>query len=232
MSISSSPIQSIPSNTYTSGTTITFSITAPSNGNFQAVTLHVSSGASTVSSISQTGCSWVKAAASDVNRDAEIWYAENVSGGGTTVTVTFSSSSGLAGIIGWYSEWSGVATSSSLDVTGTNNSSSTTPQSSIVTPTAGLNELMIVCATAHGGFTISSGPTNSFTGVQPSGMNVPNLQAYFVETSTSGGYSTSWTMNSSGTWDAVIATFKAAGGGATFKNFYRDDSSSFYSGQV
>lgn len=231
MAISSSPIQSIPSNTYPgSGTDITFSVTAPTDGNFQAIVFHQPAVAAVVNSISQTGCTWVKADAGQALRDVEIWYAENVSGGGTTITVTNSGTSGLANAKGWYSEWSGVATSSSLDVHNHTSGSSSTPTTPSVTPAASTNELILVGATCAGGQTINSGPTAGFTGVT-AGL-IPFLQAYQVVPSTSGSYSCGWTMSASGNWDAVIATFKGSGAaGATFRIFY-PDSSPFYSGQI
>lgn len=95
---------------------------APSSGNLQVMTIAYSSAtASRVSSISQTNATWVRAIQKNNSLggaiSADIWYAENTTSPGATITINLASSLDIAAI---YLEYSGVATSSSLDKTASN----------------------------------------------------------------------------------------------------------------
>lgn len=95
---------------------------APSNGNLQVMTIAYNSAtASRVSSISQTNATWVRAIQKNNSLggaiSADIWYAENTTSPGATITINLASSLDIAAT---YLEYSGVATSSSLDKTASN----------------------------------------------------------------------------------------------------------------
>lgn len=96
---------------------------APTAGNFQAMLIAYNSAtASRVSSISQTNCTWTRAVQKNNSLggaiSVDIWYSENAgSSPGTTVTINLAASVDIAAT---YMEYSGVATSSSLDKTATN----------------------------------------------------------------------------------------------------------------
>jgi hypothetical protein len=96
--------------------------TTPSNGNLQVMTIvYNSATASRVSSISQTNATWVRAVQKNNTGggaiSADIWYAENTTSPGNTITINLASSLYIAAT---YLEYSGVATSSSLDKTASN----------------------------------------------------------------------------------------------------------------
>lgn len=205
--ISSSPIQQATGSGL-SGTSFTVTISAASSGNTLIYVSGVTDSAQTISTISCTNVTWTKAQGSNTNADVEIWYGV-VAGGssGTTITVTTGATIGLA-VRATVSEWSGVNTSSQLDVHATNSGTSTNPATGTITPTAGLNELFIA-ATREGG-TFSSGPTNGWTaGTTP---NTGFQWAYKVVSNTSGTDSTDWTYSASNVWDAAYATFKGPSG--------------------
>jgi len=96
---------------------------APTAGNFQAMLIAYNSATTNrVSSISQTNCTWTRAVQKNNSLGAalssDIWYSENAgSSPGTTVTINLAASVNIAAT---YLEYSGVATSSSLDQTATN----------------------------------------------------------------------------------------------------------------
>lgn len=95
---------------------------APSNGNLQVMTIAYNSAtASRVSSISQTNATWVRAIQKNNTGggaiSADIWYAENTTSPGATITINLASSLDIAAT---YLEYSGIATSSSLDKTASN----------------------------------------------------------------------------------------------------------------
>jgi len=99
--------------------------TAPTDGNLQVVTVAYNSAtASKVTSISQTNATWTRAIQKNNTGggaiSADIWYAENTTSPGTTVTINLGSSLNIAAT---YLEYSGVATASSLDKTASNEDS-------------------------------------------------------------------------------------------------------------
>jgi hypothetical protein len=103
-----------PSMTFTAGNLIIVAI-AVGNG----VEQHVSTVTDTLGNTYQraTG-SHIFASNVFSGTAVEIWYAMNVTGGATTVTVTWPSGGGFS--IGYVTEWSGIATSSALVGVGTN----------------------------------------------------------------------------------------------------------------
>ena len=100
------------------------------------------SSAVTVSSITQTGASWSLAKAQQIYflgayyGDCEVWYAPNVSGAGTTITVNLSGSS-LNSAAAVVSEYGGLA-SAPLDKTASNSAASGTALDSGTTATTTL----------------------------------------------------------------------------------------------
>ena len=194
----------------TSGTTVgvTLSQAAVAGDCLVAFASNNVAGKPTVSSISGGGVTWVVASESNTNTDDAIWYGVNSSGSGTSITTTFSGD--LTGGTGRVTvvEFSGVATSSAQDGSGvSNNGSGTAISTGTLTPTGGLNE--VILATYKGG-NISTGPTNSFTALNTAGTAFQS--AYLLVTSTSGSYSTSWTAAST-SWDSEIASLKASASG-------------------
>ena len=154
---------------------------------------------------------WVKAVASFVNHASEIWYGPNSSGSGTTVTVTYTNTSGTRQVD--VSEWSDIATSSPLDGSGgTNSGSSTNPATSSYS-TSNADDLVIgtVKRDTGGGHTWDAGPTNSFTDLDTT--DDKRFHAAYRIVSATGCYSTDWTFNKSSTWDTAIIAFKKAAGG-------------------
>lgn len=211
MAISSTPVQAKAANAWVSGTTITFTITAQANGNGSVIGFGAAATTVGVTSISQTGATWIKADSTTVQRDTEIWFTLNVSGAGTTITVNLSSAPSAANqIAADFTEWSGLATSAALDQHTTSSGASTTsPVTGSITPTAGRNALIYAVSRNFGADTA---PTNSFTLTTSQPTNTGS--SYLVAASTSGSYSTGWTSGSAA-YSTAIAAFLAPAGGAS-----------------
>jgi hypothetical protein len=99
--------------------------TAPSTGNLQVVTIAYNSATTNkVTSITQTNATWVRAVQKNNSLggaiSTDIWYAESTSSPGATITINLGSSLDIAAT---YLEYSGIASSSSLDKTATNEDS-------------------------------------------------------------------------------------------------------------
>jgi hypothetical protein len=217
-SIGATPVQQvIAADGTVTGTTlaVTWSST-PTNGNLLTCYFGNSGGVNppAISSITHTGATWQVAQKSATARDAEIWYAMNVSGASTSMTINLDHAiASVNAQAAACQEWSGVATSSALDAKSPATGTSTTPTSASITPTSSLNELLIA-STGRLGQNKSAGCASPFTDLTDasSGGATRTFGCYQVVASTSGAYSTSWTLAGSSTWDVSIASFKAAAG--------------------
>lgn len=167
-----------------------------------------------VSSITQTGATWTRQAqrsnASGVT--TEVWAAFNVSGASTTVTVNLAASLKASAII---VEYSGLATSGSLDQTATNSGSSSAPSTGTTATTSQADELWIG-GIANINTSTYSAPTNSFTEVAEAasggGASSTRNNAVFLEriVAATGTASTGATLSGTQQWAGVVATFRAA----------------------
>lgn len=137
-----------------------------------------------------------------------IYYAENIKGGANTVTVSDTVSGPLRFAI---QEYSGVATSNSLDVTAMAQGTGTSPNSGNLTTTASGDLLLAAIATINAGaFTAGTGYTiRDFVPVEPNTKLISESQIQ----SAAGVASASASLAASDGWGAVLAAFKPAGGG-------------------
>ena len=204
-------------NTTASGTGTSIAITlgtTPANGNLLAVYV-VTSGTTSgqVSSISETGASWVNAASSNVantNVTSEVWYAANVSSASTSVTVNLNSSLNYyAGIV----EVSGVATVSPLDKA----TNSTASGTSYTLSTGTTSTVAQQTEYFFGGFGISvntgsiGAPSGSFQSLAGGGSGPKGLAIYKeVGATVAAANSTSSIGGTSSNGVGSIVTFKAA----------------------
>ena len=215
-SFSQTRIQSATGNTGTSATT-SFSVNLSSTpGNYNTLIAVISTRSTLVKSItgiSQTGATWVRA---DYSRGTsgsttEIWYTTVLNSAAKSITINQSEVRSAAVIV----EYSGLVYGAPLDVfannaasTGTNLSTGTT------TVTTQSNELWVAGLGLRSSSYTISGITNSFISVanaaSTSGTSSNNAKIYALEkmvnsTSTA---STSAIASNSSYWSGAIATFK------------------------
>jgi hypothetical protein len=143
----------------------TVTLAAPANGDtLIAVISTRGTNSSEVSSMSQSGVTWTRASQS-VNAKGtttEIWYAPNVSGAGTTVTVNLAASLFASAVV---AEYSGAMYASPLDQTATNNGNGIAADTGTTATTSQGNELWIGgIGLANSGYTLGT-LKNSFTAV-------------------------------------------------------------------
>ena len=197
-------------------TSFTVALTAPAAGNtLIAIIATRSSSASAVTGIANSngaGLTWTRAVqtAPSTTTTTEIWYAPVVAGAGTTVTINLSASLYAAAVIG---EYSGLFTSSPMDVTAntSNSSSNTSPSTGTTATTTQANELWI------GGIGLSratyslSAVTNSFASPNnaASGGGNSGARAYLLDRFvTATGTANSGGTTTSSRWSGAVATFK------------------------
>jgi hypothetical protein len=201
------------------GATVTATLPNPTSaGNLLVATVKdVNSGCASDSYSGPAG--WVRAAhiCRGTNGPLELWYKPNTSAGVTSVP--FATGSSGANSILQVSEWSGVATSSPLDQTGTQYTSSASTTLGVTTSgtLASSGELAVT------GFDTSSGlssftPASGWTALRSdagSGFDTdyrlgPNSGSTLTESPTSSPQTA---------WSSVLATFlpACAGGSLTFK---------------
>ena len=200
---------------FISGTGITTTCVAtlgssPTNGNFLVAVIGTSkTSTSPVTSITQTGATWVQAVSTDNANGVsmDIWYAENVSGAGTTVTANLSGTLNSSMIV---AEYSGIKTSGSIDQTASNTDTSVNADSGTTASTSQRNELWVSgLALVVGGLSWQS-PTNGFTNVSPliSTISIV-LEQKIVSTAGTANTSNITTVQSAPSYEAgCMATFK------------------------
>ena len=151
--------------------------------------------------------------AQNSNYNAFIFYAMNVAAGTTTITMDFGTGFYVSGAA---SEFSGLATTSTLDVQADNSAASTTPTSGTTGATAQADELILVsCAVSENNTNVSldvpatTGYTSLFV-EQNSSAHIGHASDYKIVGAT-GTQSAAWgTLAGSFTWAGKIATFIGA----------------------
>src|SRR6266581_2670584 len=136
-----------------------------------------------------------------------IYYAENIKGGANTITVSDTVSGPLRLAI---LEYSGVATSNSLDVFATATGTSATPNSgNLTTTTSGDLLLGAVATTNPGAFTAGTGyKIEEFVPAEPNTKLASEDQIQ----SSAGLASAAVSLSGSDVWGVVLVAFKPAGG--------------------
>lgn len=185
--------------TGTSSTTIVTLPSSPTDGNTLIVTVSVRFNTN-VSSVTSTGATWQQAA--DIDSGAQgitnsIWYASNVSGAGSSITVNLSGGT-IKAVIVAAAEYSGLANTSPVDLTGTNDGSAQT----FIGPTVGAmstdEQLIIGSCGNRSNSDAWNTPTGGFTivetdGIENGGSNFA-AQGGFLEKITSTAETPSFTI--------------------------------------
>src|SRR5439155_11248602 len=178
----------------TAGTLLVATLAGQKNANFTA---------------GSTG--WARAAgAGRSNAEAEVWYYANNPGGITSASFTDSGATATAGQL---SEWSGVATSSPLDKTGTTTvtlATSAAPATSASTTVAG--DLAVTAAAEYLALagTATFTPGTGWTNLGNSGATSSSYQytADYRSGVAIGTVSETVSSSVAGAWAAAVATFK------------------------
>lgn len=198
MAIGTSPLHQA-TGSWSSGTSYTVTVTAPTNGNMQVL---FAQGTAQITSITQTGATWLNAITQVSGKICEIWYSLNVSGAGTTITVNLGAGPGVSNAAS-VSEWA-VPASMALDVDFGGTTGASNPLTKSTTPVAGRNTLIIAATRTSAATT---GPTGGFTALTSPDAGSRDFGAYQVVTTASGSYQASWTA--AGVYGAAIASFIA-----------------------
>jgi hypothetical protein len=192
---------------------------APTNGNLLLLTFtsyrnDALGRYATISSISQTGVTWIKQISKtnptdlDHTQDTEIWAGVVGSGASATITITlayYANAGGIADVC----EYSGMLTSGFLDKTATNSGLSSSPDTGTTATTAQADELWIGCTGLNGSRSQST-PTNGFTLLD--GAVYSSCSCAYLEkiVSATGTANSGTTGSGSAYWAGCIATFKAS----------------------
>jgi len=218
-------VQSATANTGTGTASTSFTATlaaAPTNGNtLIAVIATRSTSQSRITGINQTGATWSRATQSGAGASTasttEIWYAPNVYGAGTQVTISQTSGVRSAAVV---IEYGGVLTAGTLDVVA-NSLSGGTASTAAVTGTTAVattqsNELwMGGIGLVNSSYTLGS-PSNAFVAVgsanSTSATAANNAKVVALEylTTASGSAGSGGTISASSQWSGAIATFKTS----------------------
>ena len=199
------------------GTTTSSALAFPSNnaaGNWIGVAVRAGQAGQTIIVTDTRGNSYRKAAQLNETVDGTtlaFYYAENVSAGSNSVTVADSIAGGTLRFAIF--EYSGVATASSFDVSGTAQGTSAAPGSGSVTTTTAGDLVIGMISTANAAtFTAGSGYT-----IEDRVPAAPNAKLMVEDrrAPTPGPVTAAATLGSSDSWGALLAAFKPASGDTT-----------------
>ncbi|MEI7901168.1 MAG: YDG domain-containing protein, partial [bacterium] len=181
---------------------------APANGNtLVAVISTRGTSSGRVSSITQAGAAWTRAAeAANANgTTAEIWYAPNVSGAATAITINQASLRSAAVV----TEYSGVLAASALDQTASATGSGIAAVTGTTPATTQANELWVGGIGLSGSACTLGAALNGFAAVTNaqtgSGTAADNAKVYVLESITNAAGAAASGGAVSGTQTAVIA---------------------------
>lgn len=182
--------------------------TAASAGSTVFLFVTSSSFGKNLSGVSGLGGTWSQLCFADNTDDAhdiaEIWWATNITGGGTSATATFSSQAD--NVSSCLAEFSFAGTAI-VDAAGTAaTGTSAAPATSSVATTN--NGMVVALLEAKGTVTASSGPTGGFTAASSSSNNGAAFYPSWLLSGLGGSKSTSWGLSASAIWAAVIASVK------------------------
>lgn len=196
--------------TVVSGTNCTITLgSSPTDGNFIALAVGKNT-ALFPTSVTQTGATWVQATSAGSGPSTQIWYAENVSGAGTTIDVSFTAA--LTGVC-IATEYSGIALTGSLDQTATaTGTDPASPETGTTATTSVPFELWFGAITTNNAVTYTS-PTNSFSIIDQNSAGTMTTVSLERIVSIVGGAQTSVSFA------VPPLSYSYAGNMATFKMF-------------
>src|SRR5579864_2488162 len=141
---------------------------APTNGNLLVLAYWSGTTLGSIASIVQTGATWVKAAQTiNGGEECEIWYAPNVSGAGTLVTLNFSQEADTNHV--FIAEYTGFTYPVFVDQNASNTGFGTTVSSGMTGTTTVATELWVSVLGTGGINPTLSLPSNGFNEVAQNG---------------------------------------------------------------
>jgi hypothetical protein len=207
-------------------------VPSPENGNTLIAAINVHGSASpAVTSITQAGATWVRAAysANPGSCESEIWYTTNLVNAGTNVTITTSAAWRSAAVI---AEYRGLATINALDVTASSSNSGSAASTGTTATTSQASELWFGCVgLSSSAYTLDTSPFgvlgNGFTLIESAesdnstanGNGAVNVVEKFATATGNAGCSATISQGWigamvtrvspwSGVWSGVMAAFK------------------------
>mgnify|MGYP001612566411 CR=1 FL=1 len=193
-------------------TTLDLTLTNVVAGNLLVVAGSINSQSRTLSVSDDRGNTWTGIASNPqltagTSGHGYIWYAENVFGGTTVITITKSSTG--ATLEGAAHEYSGIAPSGALDVQAGAGGASASPDSGSVVTTRADELIFASSYTPANAKTYSADTSFTLRVQQPTAPSSGKLGTEDQIVSAIGTYSGGPEISSSTNWGAQIATFKA-----------------------
>lgn len=202
-------------NSQGSGASLAVTIAAPAAGS--ALVVMCAQNSFAVSSISGGGVTWTLLNKSAFNfYSTEIWYGENSSGSGTTVTITLAGSTRCAATV---TEWSGVKTSSAADASVPDTSGTSTSASpGAIDPSANPALYLAVASTQNSTFTSTvGGGFTQLTDPTPGGGALSVEGAYLIDNSGHASATPTFGILASAAWEAAGGALQGTVGGGSAK---------------
>ncbi len=211
---SSSNVSVVQHNSIDAGTTSSSSLAFNANntaGYWTAVCVRAGNSGQTITVTDSNGNTYHPAVQFNVSADPPagdtlgIFYAESIAGGPNTVTVSIATAASLRFAI---LEYSGIASSNSLDQTAASQGTSASPSSGTTTTTSN-GDLLLGAILSGDAVNFTAGPGYTIEDSVPAPSNAKLIVEDENQTM-AGATSASATLNVSTAWGAALATFKSA----------------------
>lgn len=158
-----------------------------------------------LTSVTGGGATWTRAASSTVNSNIEVWYGVT---DGSSATVTISRTNNGATMWLAVSEWSGLATTMSLDAASANDGFAGPVTAGAIT-TTNARDLVLFAASAYAPSTYGVPSPGAWTAMTGIDTNMITQRAWYRIEATTGMLAPQVTYTG-GTWDAAIVSLRIA----------------------
>lgn len=158
-------------------------------------------------SVTGGGATWTRAASSVENTNVETWFGVT---DGSSAVVTLARANNFSPMWGLVIEWSGLATTQTLDQAALDNALSNTVSAGSITTTHAY-DLLVFDATAAAGASFGMPTPGTWTALPNvlAGLSVLQVAWYRVETAT-GTFAPQVTKTGGGAWDANLVALRIA----------------------
>lgn len=195
------PIQQVTSSAPIAASLSATLSAAPVAGHMLVMIGATPSGALT--SVTGGGATWTRAASSTVNSNIELWYGVT---DGSSATVTINRTNNGSTMWLAVSEWSGLVTTTSLDVAAANDGIANPVTAGGIT-TTNARDLVLFAASAYAPNTYGMPSPGAWTAMTGIATQVITQSAWYRIESATGTFAPQVTQSSGG-WDAVVAALR------------------------
>ena len=185
----------------------TLSVTLPTAPAANRVLVMIGANVSgSLTTVSGGGATWTRAAQSLINSNVEIWFGVT---NGTSSTVTIAKPGSAAPTWMHVAEWSGLATTNSIDTARADDGAGATITAGSITTTT-TRDLLLFAATASSPTTFGTPTPGTWVTLQGITSTTFSQGEWYRIVTANDTFAPSVTQTGSGNWEAAVAAFRIA----------------------